>query len=96
MDSTNSSDTKLVCCDHFEKLRSLDDINKNKKSGYHLLLPSMEAVPSLTPSLVPPSTPSKSDKMHGGPGMGSKKQIRESDYKYSVRVIKWLECQGHS
>lgn len=95
MDSTNSSDTKLVSCDHSEKLRSLDDINKNKNSGFHILPPPMEAVPLLIPSSVPPSTPSKTDKMHEVPGLGSKKQIRESDYEYSVRVIKWLECQGH-
>lgn len=95
MDSTNSNDTKMVSCDHSEKLRSLDDINKNKNTGFHMAPASMEVVPLLTSSSVPPSTPSKSDKMHEVLGLVGKKQMRESDYEYSVRVIKWLECQGH-
>lgn len=44
---------------------------------------------------VPPSTPSKSNEMRQIPGLSSRKFLKENDYEYSVRVVKWLEHQGH-
>lgn len=44
---------------------------------------------------VSPSTPSKTYEMRQIPGLNSKKCSKENDYEYSVRVVKWLEHQGH-
>ncbi|RDX74276.1 VIN3-like protein 2, partial [Mucuna pruriens] len=44
---------------------------------------------------VSPSTPSKSYEMRQIPGLNSRKRSKENDYEYSVRVVKWLEHQGH-
>lgn len=44
---------------------------------------------------VSPSTPSKTYEMRQIPGLNSKKRSKENDYEYSVRVVKWLEHQGH-
>lgn len=43
---------------------------------------------------VPPATPSKSNEMRQMTGLNSKR-VKENDYEYSVRVVKWLEHQGH-
>lgn len=42
-----------------------------------------------------PSTPCKCDVTGGEPSLGCEKRKEESDYEYSVRVIKWLERKGH-
>ncbi|XP_020235197.1 VIN3-like protein 2 isoform X1 [Cajanus cajan] len=44
---------------------------------------------------VSPATPSKSYEMRQIPGLNSRKRSKENDYEYSVRVVKWLEHQGH-
>ncbi|KAK7301102.1 hypothetical protein RJT34_11962 [Clitoria ternatea] len=44
---------------------------------------------------VSPSTPSKSYEMRQITGLNSRKRSKENDYEYSVRVVKWLEHQGH-
>ncbi|KAF8406097.1 hypothetical protein HHK36_008177 [Tetracentron sinense] len=94
-DSTNSSDNKFTCSDHHSKLRSLEDISKNDES--HLPPPLLEVVPLMGPTSIPPSTPCKSDGTQDIPSSGGKKQLAETerDYEYSVRVIRWLEREGH-
>ncbi|KAK7385397.1 hypothetical protein VNO78_31114 [Psophocarpus tetragonolobus] len=47
------------------------------------------------PAAVSPPTPSKSYEMRQIPGLNSRKRSKENDYEYSVRVVKWLEHQGH-
>ncbi|KAL5102519.1 hypothetical protein RYX36_006846 [Vicia faba] len=44
---------------------------------------------------VPPATPSKPNEMRQITGLSSRKRMKENDYEYSVRVVKWLEHQGH-
>lgn len=89
-ESTNSSDIKLASKDHPAKLRSLDGINKKKKSKGSCLLPSL-----MMTSSVSPLTPCKSDTVWKVPSPGCAKRSEESDYEYSVRVVKWLEIEGH-
>ncbi|KAL5559962.1 hypothetical protein UlMin_036173 [Ulmus minor] len=88
-ESTNSSDIKLDSKDHPAKLRSSDGINKKKKSKMSYLLHSTN------PSSVSPLTPSKSDEARRIPSSTCEKRSEESDYEFSVRVIKWLENEGH-
>ncbi|KAF8404716.1 hypothetical protein HHK36_009605 [Tetracentron sinense] len=92
-DSTNSSDNKLICGDLHSKLRLLKDISKD--DGCHLPPPLMEDVPLVGTTSVPPSTPCKSDGTQDLPSSGGKKQLEERDYEFSVRVIRWLEREGH-
>lgn len=44
---------------------------------------------------VSPSTPCKSNEMRHITGFSSRKRLKENDYEYSVRVVKWLEHEGH-
>lgn len=44
---------------------------------------------------IPPATPSKPNEMRQITGLSSRKRVKENDYEYSVRVVKWLEHQGH-
>lgn len=89
-ESTNSSDIKLASEEHPAKIRLLDGINKKKKGKESNLLPSL-----MITSSVSPLTPCKSDIMRKVPSPGWAKQLEESDYEYSVRVVKWLEIEGH-
>lgn len=88
-ESTNSSDNKLASKNHPAKLQLLDGITKRKIKGSHMP-PSLTITPS-----VSPLTPCKSDRMRKVPCPVSGKRSEESDYEYSVRVIKWLENEGH-
>lgn len=42
-----------------------------------------------------PSTPRKSNGMQEVSDLDCKKQVDESAYEYSVRIVKWLELRGH-
>ncbi|KAK9269824.1 hypothetical protein L1049_025397 [Liquidambar formosana] len=95
MKSTISSNISLASGDHPMKLRSLDDINMSKNEWFQLLPPSIEDVQLVCLASVPPSTPHKSDGMREVSGLWCTKRLEESDYDYSVKVIKWLECEGH-
>ncbi|PON89844.1 Fibronectin type III [Trema orientale] len=88
-ESTNSSEIKLPSEDRPAKLRSLDGINKKKKSEGSYLLPSL-----MITSSVSPLTPCKSDRMRKVLSPGCAKRLGESNYEYSVRVVKWLETEG--
>ncbi|KAA8538187.1 hypothetical protein F0562_027795 [Nyssa sinensis] len=85
---------KLASGDHFAKLQSVNDINNKKNDGSFVLHPSLKIIPLVSPNLNSPSTPCKSDGTTRVAGLGGKKQL-ESDYEYSVRVIRWLEHEGY-
>ncbi|KAK8940480.1 VIN3-like protein 2 [Platanthera zijinensis] len=40
-------------------------------------------------------TPSKPSIVLDAPGSANKKESAERDYEYCVKVIRWLECEGH-
>ncbi|KAJ0024671.1 hypothetical protein Pint_08491 [Pistacia integerrima] len=90
VESINSSNTKLASSEPFVKRPpSLADIKKNKDEGLYL------PPPLLSPKLISPSTPCKCDGMRNVPGLGCERRMEESDYEYSVRVVKLLEQEGH-
>ncbi|XP_010254558.1 PREDICTED: VIN3-like protein 2 [Nelumbo nucifera] len=91
-DSTNSSDIRLACGDHYSKLRSLEDISKHDECHRPPLPTAANYIGSTS---VPPTTPCKSDGTHEVPGSVSKKQWTERNYEYCVRVVRWLEQEGH-
>lgn len=62
-----------------------DDVSENKADGSH--------VPG--PTSYPPSTPGKSDGITKTSSLERMKEPKESDYDYSVRVIRRLEHEGH-
>ncbi|KAK2983118.1 hypothetical protein RJ640_022590 [Escallonia rubra] len=58
-------------------------------------LPPVKENSLTSPSSTPPPTPCKSDGMTKVSCLGGKKQLKESAYEYSVRVIRRLEHEGH-
>lgn len=46
-------------------------------------------------SHVPPTMPCKPVAPNERLGFGNEKQMMEREYEYSVKVIRWLECEGH-
>lgn len=85
--------TCVTCCNLFAACQILfegssprlqlgKDVKKNKNDGLSL------------GSFSPP-TPCNSSGMQEESGLYYKKQIEESDYEFSVRVVKWLEHEGH-
>ncbi|GAV66844.1 hypothetical protein CFOL_v3_10354 [Cephalotus follicularis] len=74
-----STNSSLYELDHPPKFQSSNDIDK-KNGGL---------------SSLPPSTPCKFIRLREMQGLGSKKRMEESDYEYSVRVVKRLEHEGH-
>jgi hypothetical protein len=57
--------------------------------------PTIEPFSYKSFAAVPPATPSKSNEMRQLTGLNCRKRVKENDYEYSVRVVKWLEHQGH-
>ncbi|XP_044511726.1 VIN3-like protein 2 [Mangifera indica] len=90
VESINSSNTKLASSKlSVKRLPSLADIKKNKDEAIYL------QPPLLSPESISPSTPCKCDGMRKVPGLGCERRMEESDYEYSVRVVKLLEQEGH-
>ncbi|XP_058069357.1 VIN3-like protein 2 [Magnolia sinica] len=95
-DSTNSSDDNQVSKiptsfrgDH-SKVRSLEEISNECH-----LPPPMDGPPFVQSSSNPPSMPCKSEGPTEVPDSSNKKQSMEREYEYCVKVIRWLECEGH-
>lgn len=87
VESMNSSNMKSIFFEHPPKLPlSLANITRNKDK-------------ESSPKSISPPTPGKSDGLPDGmrdtTASGCEKRREESTYEYSVRVVKWLECQGH-
>ncbi|WJX58033.1 hypothetical protein P8452_43531 [Trifolium repens] len=57
--------------------------------------PTIEPFSYKSFAAVPPATPSKSNEMRQLTGLNCRKRVKENDYEYSVRVVKWLEHRGH-
>ncbi|GLT93709.1 hypothetical protein SLE2022_114870 [Rubroshorea leprosula] len=92
--STNSSNTEPAFEEHDAKLPTFDEVSKCTNDRLHS--PHfLEKVPPLSPSSLYPSTPCKLQKTREIPGAHCKKRMEESDYEYAVRMVKWLEHQGH-
>ncbi|XP_061345757.1 VIN3-like protein 1 [Gastrolobium bilobum] len=88
-----NSDIKLSSGDHPAK-----DLFLNIRGRFEEFLtkpPSVELFSYRNFAAVSPSTPSKPNEMRQFTGLSSRKQLQENDYEYSVRVVKWLEHQGH-
>lgn len=91
VESTNSSSLKLASSERRANLSlSLANVKKSKHEGLYSLPP-----PLLSPKSISPSTPCKSDGMRQKLASCCEKKPEESDYDYSVRVVKWLEHKGH-
>lgn len=92
--STNSRNIKLIG-EGSTGSQSVNYINGNKKEVLCSLPPSLEVVSSMSLGSLSPKTPCKSSGMQEVSGMGCKKQKEKNAYEYSVRVVKWLESEGH-
>ncbi|KAI4337591.1 hypothetical protein L6164_015987 [Bauhinia variegata] len=56
---------------------------------------SFEAISFKNNAAVSPSTPSKPNETRQVNGLCCRKSLEESDYEYSVKVVRWLEREGH-
>lgn len=101
-ESMNSSDSKVASSDHQPSMLLLQQDLENKSDDSekkHIILPCV-----VSPPTNAPTTPCKSDGTKGVNNnnsnininlAGGKKQLKESDYEYSVRVIRKLEHEGY-
>ncbi|KAK4276900.1 hypothetical protein QN277_014996 [Acacia crassicarpa] len=93
MESANS-DVNSFSRDRPAKL-AFSDKFRGRIEGFLSKPPSIESVTSKSFAAVSPSTPTKLDEMRQVTGLGGRKRSEENDYEYSVRVVKWLEHEGH-
>ncbi|XP_007018239.2 PREDICTED: protein VERNALIZATION INSENSITIVE 3 [Theobroma cacao] len=90
---TNSSKINLGSGGYAAKLPSLEGINKSNNE--RLCSSFMETDSALSLASISPSTPCKSNNTREVDGSGFKRMVGESDYEYSVRVVKLLDYEGH-
>nr|CAB3482420.1 unnamed protein product [Digitaria exilis] len=91
--STNSSENNLSC-DRYSKrtkIARLDGASDNDESQ---LPPTSEVLPFASSNSSPSEAPSKPDLLIGTPDSSSKNYV-EQQYEYCVKVIRWLEHEGH-
>ena len=91
--STNSSENNLSC-DRYSKrakIARLDGASDNDESQ---LPPTSEVLPFPSSNSSPSEAPSKPDLLIGTPDSASKNYV-EQQYEYCVKVIRWLEHEGH-
>ncbi|WVZ94531.1 hypothetical protein U9M48_040412 [Paspalum notatum var. saurae] len=91
--STNSNENNLSC-DRYSKrakVARLDGASDNDESQ---LLPTSEVVPFASSNSSPSEAPSKPDLLMGTPDSSSK-NYAEQQYEYCVKVVRWLEREGH-
>ncbi|GLT60596.1 hypothetical protein SLA2020_333560 [Shorea laevis] len=94
VNSTNSSNSEPASVELDAKFPSLDEVNNCKDERFYSP-PHLEKNSPLRPPSLDPSTPCKSQKAREIPGSNCKKRLEESDFEYSIRIVKWLEHEGH-
>ncbi|XP_027368412.1 VIN3-like protein 2 [Abrus precatorius] len=88
-----NSDIKLSTGEHPAKHLFLN--NRSRFEEFLTKPQSVDPFSYKTFAAVSPSTPSKSNEMRQLTSLSYRKRSKENDYEYSVRVVKWLEHQGH-
>ncbi|KAI4307506.1 hypothetical protein L6164_030684 [Bauhinia variegata] len=89
-----SSNSNVNSGDHPAERPFLENI-RGRFEGFLSKPPlSFEALSSKNVAAVSPSTPSKPNEMRQVNGLGCRKNS-ENDYEYSVKVVRWLEREGH-
>jgi len=86
--STNSSENNFSC-DRYSKRAKIASDNDESQ-----LPPTSEVLPFLSSNSSPSEAPSKPDLLIGTPDSASKNYV-EQQYEYCVKVIRWLEHEGH-
>ncbi|XP_066352924.1 VIN3-like protein 2 [Miscanthus floridulus] len=91
--STNSSENNLSCERYSKraKVARLDGASDNDESQ---LPPTSEVLPFASSNSSPSEAPSKPDLLIGTPDSASKNYV-EQQYDYCVKVVRWLEHEGH-
>lgn len=89
-----NSDINLFLGDHPAKHFFFDNI-RGRFEEFISKRPSVESLPFKAFAAVSPPTPSKSNEIRQMTGLGGRKRLEENDYEFSVRVVKWLEHEGH-
>ncbi|XP_038716607.1 VIN3-like protein 2 isoform X2 [Tripterygium wilfordii] len=91
--SINSADSILNSGDNQGQHQSVKGTKKNYNGSLYSSPPLSESDRSMLSQSISPSTPCKSNGMQEVTGLGCRKQL-ESDYEFSVRVVKSLEIVG--
>ncbi|TVU43281.1 hypothetical protein EJB05_09736, partial [Eragrostis curvula] len=91
--STNSSENNLSSerCSKRAKVARLDGASDNDESQ---LPPTSEVLPFASSNSSPLEAPSKPELLSSTPDSASKNYL-EQQYEYCVKVIRWLESEGH-
>ncbi|KAL6843164.1 hypothetical protein ACP4OV_026877 [Aristida adscensionis] len=91
--STNSSENNVSSdrCSKRAKISRLDGASDNDESQ---LPPTSEVLPFASANSSPLEAPSKPELLCGTPDSASKNYV-EQQYEYCVKVIRWLEHEGH-
>ncbi|XP_072970284.1 VIN3-like protein 2 isoform X2 [Typha angustifolia] len=96
--STNSSENnpalKIPKFNRRKRAKLLRSEGTSDHDESQLPLPS-HAVPFVSSNSIPSEVPSKSDRLNSTPDSANKKDLAEGQYEYCVKVIRWLECEGH-
>ncbi|OIV96605.1 hypothetical protein TanjilG_28462 [Lupinus angustifolius] len=85
-----NSDMKLSSTRHL-----FLDNSKGRFENFLTRSPSVESLSCKNFAAVSPATPSKFNEIRQSNGFTSRKCGEENNYEYSVRVVKWLEHEGH-
>ncbi|KAK3121277.1 hypothetical protein QOZ80_8BG0649990 [Eleusine coracana subsp. coracana] len=91
--STNSSENNVSSerCSKRAKVTRLDSASDNDESQ---LPPTSEVLPFASSNSSPLEAPSKPELLSSTPDSASKNYL-EQQYDYCVKVIRWLEYEGH-
>ncbi|XP_023001858.1 VIN3-like protein 2 [Cucurbita maxima] len=90
--NTNLLHSQVDSKNNLINLHSLDGLDKRKLYKYPSLKNSITSMKSIS---VCPSTPCKLTETRIMLGFNCTRRTEESDYDYSVRMVKWLEHEGH-
>ncbi|KAL6659041.1 hypothetical protein ACP70R_003081 [Stipagrostis hirtigluma subsp. patula] len=91
--STNSSENN-VSCDRYSKRAKLSRLDGSSDNDESQLPPTSEVLPFTSANSSPLEAPSKPELLSSTPDSASKNYM-EQQYEYCVKVIRWLEREGH-